>query len=87
MKIEIRKNGQVYSSPLWIGYRNGNSISRVGYSHPIVQDRTQNWVHRNGFFYLPFGRQNFYTNYENFKGGRNGRGYGYSGYYNPFSLY
>ena len=77
------KNGQVYSSPLWIGYRSGNNIFRMGYSHSIVQDKTQNWVHRYGFFYLPFGYQNYYNKYYNFKEGY----YGYSGYYNPFSLY
>ena len=73
------KNGQVYSAPLWLGYRVGNSVSRVGFSHWRVQDITQNGIHR----YFPFGRQNYYTGYGNFQSS----GYGYSGYYNPFSLY
>lgn len=39
--------GNVYSSPLWIGYRSGNQICRFGYSHEKVQEYTQNFVHRN----------------------------------------
>ena len=78
-KFGAWKNGQVYSSPLWIGFQG----SRAGYSHRMVQDRTQNWVHRNGFFYLPFGHQNFYNKYDNFYTGFAG----YSGHYSPFSLY
>jgi len=70
---EKMKIGQVYSSPLWIGYRG----SRVGYSHWRVQDATQNFVHR----YVPFGRQHYYTRYNDFY-----RGW-HMGYYNPFSLY
>jgi hypothetical protein len=61
----------------------GNTISRVGVSHPLVQDRTPNWVHRNGFFYLPFGYQNFYSNYENFHSGT----YAFSGYNSIYSLW
>jgi hypothetical protein len=76
-------NGQTYSSPIWLGYKNGNNITRVGYSHKMVQDRTQNWVHRNGFFYMPFGHANFFSNYSNFKKG----GFSYSGYNNPYSLW
>lgn len=76
-------NGQVYSSPLWIGHRSGNTISRIGYSHWRVQDATQNGIHR----YFPLGRQNYYTGYDYFQGGMKGKWYGYSGYYNPFSLY
>ena len=73
------KYGQVYSSPLWIGHRSGNTVSRIGYNHWRVQDITQNGVHRHVFF----GRQNYYTGYNNIRTGV----YGYSGYYNPFSLY
>ena len=71
--------GYVYSCPLWIGWRIGNNISRIGYSHPFFQDLTQNGVHK----YFPYGRQNFYLNYEQFEGGLHPSG----GYYNPFSLY
>lgn len=71
--------GFVYSSPLWIGWRHGNSISRVGYSHPIIQDATQNFVHK----YCGFGRMNFYLDYDYFYYGPCLDG----GYYNPFSLY
>ena len=52
--------GYVYSSPLWLGLRSGNAISRVGYSHSRVQDATQNFVHR----YI--GRQHYYNNYRLF---------------------
>lgn len=73
------KNGQVFSAPVWIGYRRGNKITRVGYSHEAFQDLQQNGIHgRTGF-----GNQNFYLNYDNFKAG----GYFYSGYYNPLSLW
>ena len=71
--------GQVYAAPLWIGVRDGNSITRVGFSHPQVQDRTQNFVHRWVFF----GRQHFFNRYDYFSGGR----FFSSGFYNPFSLF
>ena len=71
------KNGQVYSAPLWLSYRVGNSVSRVGFSHWRVQNATQNFVHRW------IGRQQYYLGYNNLYQGF----YGYSGYYNPFSLY
>jgi len=76
-------NGKVFSAPGYIGVRDGNNVFRMGYSSKWVQDRTQNWVHRNGFLYLPFGHQNFYTDYSKMYQGA----WGYSGYYNPFSLY
>lgn len=70
-------NGRVYSAPLWLGYRIGNQISRIGFSHPIIHNLTQNWVHKG------FGHQNYYMNYDEFKTGL----YLSSGYYNPFSLW
>lgn len=76
-------NGQVLSSAAWIGYKNGNSITRLGYSHPIIQDRTQNPVHINGFFHLPFGYQNIYNKYDYFQQGL----YSYYGKFNPNSLW
>ncbi|CAG5068983.1 hypothetical protein DYBT9623_01717 [Dyadobacter sp. CECT 9623] len=76
-------NGLIYESPLWAGVKVGNTIDRVGYSHPRVQDRTQNWVHRNGFFYLPFGHQNYYTRDSEFQ-----KGFFFgTGYYNRYSLW
>jgi hypothetical protein len=68
---------------LYIGVRSENNIMRIGYSHRYVQDRTQNWVHRNGFFYLPLGHQHYYNKYDDFYQGT----YYYSGYYNPYSLW
>ena len=77
------KNGQVIRAPLYVGIRNGRQTVRFGYSHPAIQDATQNFVHR----YVFFGRQNYYNRYNDFEGGARGRWYGYSGYYNPFTLY
>ncbi|HOZ89786.1 MAG: hypothetical protein JNK36_11735 [Bacteroidia bacterium] len=53
------------------------------YSSSLVQDRTQNWVHKNGFFYLPFGKAPYYKDYSQFKSGM----YFYGGYNNPYSLW
>lgn len=74
---EAWKNGQAYSAPLWIGYRNNNQITRIGFSHPMVQNLTQNAVHK---YFTPTP---YFLNYDNFKTG----GYVYSGSYNPFSLW
>ena len=71
--------GEVYSAPLWIGLRGGNTVSRFGYSHWRVQNATQNFVHR----YFPLGRQHYYTGYRSLRSDW----YDHSGYYNPFSLY
>ena len=72
------KAGEVFSSPAWIGYRVGGQISRVGYSHRFFQNLFQNGIHTTRF-----GSQNYYLLYTNFNKGS----YGYSGYYNPFSLW
>jgi hypothetical protein len=77
-------NGQVYHAPLYISHRSGNRVSRIGFSNPMVQDRTQNFIHKNfGFGNFGFGYQNFYNKYDNFTGGI----YSYSGIYNPYTLY
>ena len=70
-------NGHVYAAPLYVGVKNGGKVSRVGYSHKMVQELTQNMVHR----YL--GYQNYYTNYKHMYEG----GWGSQGHYNPYSLY
>ncbi len=78
------KSGKVYSSPLWLGYRIGNSVSRIGYSHSAVQHITQNlMVHRYGFMGLGFGKAPYFKDYSQFQKGI----YEYNGYYNPYSLY
>lgn len=69
--------GAVYSSPLWIDMIVGNNISRISFGFPLKQDRTQNWLHRNLVY------QNFYNKYSN----SITSGYGYFGYYNPFTFY
>lgn len=73
------RNGKVYNSPWYAGYRSGNSVTRWGYSHPSAQDLTQNNVHR----LVPFGRQNYYVDYSEFTSGP----FMYSGFYNPYSLW
>jgi len=70
-------NGRPYFAPLWIGYRNGNQIIRIGTSQKWVHNITQNWVHHG------FGKQNYYMSYDEFKSGP----YFYTGYRNPFSLW
>ncbi|HOZ15530.1 MAG TPA: polymorphic toxin type 23 domain-containing protein [Tenuifilaceae bacterium] len=77
------KIGKTYSSPLYLGYRFGNSYSRIGYSHPIFQNITQNFTHRHGFLGLPFGYQNLYKDYSSFQYGL----YVDGGYYNPYSIW
>ncbi len=78
-------DGQTYSSPLYVGIRSGNNITRLGYSHRIFQHTFQNWfVHEAGFARSQlFGHANYFMDYDNFKTGP----YGYSGYYNPYSLW
>jgi hypothetical protein len=73
------KDGQTYSSPLWVGAKTNGSIYRYGYSHPLVQDRTQNVIHK---WFGP-GRTNFFNKYDNFQYGP----YYYYGYNNPYSLW
>ncbi|MDL2223680.1 hypothetical protein LJB98_06280, partial [Bacteroidales bacterium OttesenSCG-928-M11] len=70
-------NGRVYSAPLWVGYRHGNQITRMGLSHQTIHNLTQNLVHKG------FGNQNYYMSYDEFRGG----GYFYTGYRSPFSLW
>ncbi|MDR1372274.1 MAG: hypothetical protein LBJ17_03990 [Dysgonamonadaceae bacterium] len=78
-KFTSWKDGRVYSAPIWVGVRSGNSISRFGYSFRGSQDLQQNGIHsRTGF-----GNQNYYLNYQDFYSGI----YLNSGYYNSFSLW
>lgn len=71
--------GLVYSAPAYIGIRQGNSVTRFGYSSRWVQDKTQNFIHRN--FYP--GRQHLYNDYSQMYEGW----YNYTGYYNSLTLY
>jgi hypothetical protein len=73
------KNGQTYSSPLWVGVKANGQVYRFGYGHPLVQDRTQNVIHR---WFGP-GRTNYFNRYDNFQYGT----YNYFGFYNPYSLW
>ncbi|MDR0863745.1 MAG: hypothetical protein LBO74_02280, partial [Candidatus Symbiothrix sp.] len=71
--------GESFSAPMWLGYRVGNQMSRIGYSFPGSQDLQQNGIHTN----TSFGAQNYYLKYNNFRTGM----YINSGYYSPFSLW
>ena len=75
-KKETWTNGRPYFAPAWIGYRNGNQITRVGFSHKVIHNLTQNMVHK--YMSTPY-----YMSYDEFKTG----GYVYSGYNNPLSLW
>ena len=62
------KNGMVYFAPLWIGYTNNNKSFRLGYSHPMIQNLTQNFVHKYISptpFFLDYSRflNDFYSYY------------------------
>jgi len=72
-------NGRVHFAPAWVGYRskNGHQLTRIGFSHPMVQNLTQNLIHK---FLTPTP---YFLNYNEFRSG----GYFYSGYYNPHSLW
>jgi RHS repeat-associated protein len=72
------KDGRVYSAPMWIGYRIGNQMSRIGYNFHGSQDLQQNGIHSR----TSFGVQNYYLNYQ-----FENRMYMSSGYYSPFSLW
>jgi hypothetical protein len=70
------KDGEVISSPLYVGYKNGGVMTRIGIDAPFVQDATQNLWHKL------IGSPYFRTPYE-----KKVMPYYYTGYYNPFSLY
>jgi len=71
-------NGRAHFAPAWVGYKNKKGqTTRVGFSHPMVQNLTQNFIHK---FVTPTP---YFLNYDNFRQG----GYFYSGYYNPHSLW
>lgn len=74
-------NGRVHFAPAWFGYRskNGRQVTRIGFSHPMVQNLTQNLIHK----YTWLGNAPYFLNYDDFRTG----GYFYSGYNNPLSLW
>jgi len=63
----------------------GNNITRLGYSYKGFQYAAQNWfTHEAGFARSRLiGHANYFMDYDNFQYGT----YGYSGYYNPYSLW
>ena len=71
------RHGNIFSAPFWVGYRTGNSIQRIGYSHQYLQSLTQNAVHR----YLV--RTPFFTGTDNLYQGV----YSSYGFNNPLSIW
>ena len=69
-------DGLVNSSPLYVGYKLGRNVYRAGVNAPIIQDKTQNFIHRN------IMAQNYYNKYSDYKGP-----YFQIGNQNPFSIY
>ncbi len=79
-------DGQTYSSPVYFGFRSGNTIERIGYSHRAIQNALQNnMVHKKGLLWglFPIGKANYFLDYKYFDRGI----YLYSGWNNPFSLW
>lgn len=82
--IEINENGnrqwakgESFSAPFWIGFKSGNQICRFGFSHPFVQDKTQNMIHKT------LAPTPLFKGYSSFVYGI----YVYSGYDSPYSLW
>ncbi len=73
----IWKEGKAYSAPFWIGFKRGNQVYRYGYSHPQVQDKTQNLIHRT------LAPTPLFKNYNSFNYGA----FIYSGANSPYSLW
>jgi len=74
--IGTYRDSRVFSSPLFIGVRHGNTVSRAGVSHWAVQDFFQNGWH------LVIGSPLLYTQH-----GRPPSFYGSNRFFNPFSLF
>ena len=71
-------DGRVFTAPLWLGYKSNGQVIRFGVSHPVVQNLTQNLVHKFKIGYAPF-----FLNYDYMYKGV----YSYSGFDNPISLF
>ena len=76
-KMKAWRNGKVYFAPLWLGVSNENQLFRFGYSHPMVQNLTQNAVHK----YLI--KTPYFLDYSRFQYGL----YTYYGNKNPLSIW
>ena len=76
-KYDAWKDGRVFSAPLWFGYKSNSQVTRFGVSFPVIQNLTQNLVHKG------FGHAPFYLNYRYMKKGP----YSYSGFDNSISIF
>ena len=74
-------DGRVFRTPLYFGFQQGHRVTRIGYSHAKVQDRTQNWWHKKAP--LEMLRAPYFLDYQPETSGP----YYYSGFFNPYSLY
>jgi hypothetical protein len=70
---------RVYAG-LYLGYRNGNRVSRVGIDGPGVQEWTQNFIHSK---YFPLVNSPYFDT----RRGSSSSMFLQGGYMNPFSLY
>ena len=75
-KYNTYSSGSRIWAGLYLGYRNGNTVSRIGDDAPWVQD-----VFQNGIHWL-IGNPFFNTNY-----GPSTRLFTQGGFYFPYSLY
>ncbi len=55
-------NGKVFNSSIYAQYKNGSSVSRLGWNGTWVQDFLQNGMHQNDLFRA--GNQNYYLDYQ-----------------------
>lgn len=75
-------DSRVFSSPLYVGFKQGGRVTRFGLDQPWIQDMTQNGVHlflskSSPLFHTPYkGHSDYYSS-----------AYYYNGYYNPYSLF
>ncbi len=72
--------GERVFAGLYLGYRNGNRVSRIGIDGPGVQEWTQNFIHSK---YFPFVNSPYFDT----RLGSPSAMFFQGGYVNPFSLY
>ena len=74
-KYEKWDNGKVFVAPAWVGIRNDNQITRLGFSWSGFQDATQNVVHKL-MYKTGTGTAKYYLDYTStYKGLFSYRGY------------
>ena len=66
--------------PIYVGFRTGNGIERVGFRSKYIQQFAQNWLLHQG---PEFAWQHLYLNYDFQQKGL----WSYGGWYNPHSIW